>query len=201
MSRPALHNHRVAARSYALSRLGLALLMAVGLLAACAAGVTPQQRQTDAELDYGRKEQSALVDQRMEFDQLAEDFLLTHNPVFLGKMAVLLERATKGLDKARLFRDLLPPYHRGIALARRQAAERAARTGEKGLCEMLLVFGELHLLHGDPATARETLTKVLTGFPGAPFADYRAKASALLEMSPRQQAAVRGAGAAAPTGC
>ena len=162
-------------------RLPFALLAAGCLLAGCAAGVTPQQMRMDAEITYGQKVTKLLGDKRLEFDQLAEDFLLTLKPIFLDKMAGVLVLTEKERDKARAFLDLQQPYHRGIALARRQEAEQAVRVGEKQLCEMTLLFGELHALYGDPATGRVALGKVLNAYPEASYAGYRAKAAALLE--------------------
>jgi hypothetical protein len=163
------------------------LLLTVSLLAGCAAGVTPQQRQTDAEITYGRQERKVLCDQRVEFDQLAEDFQLTGNPVFLDKMAGVLELTAKELAKARAFRDLEPPYHRGIALARHQAAEEAVRTGQQQRCEMLLILAEIHLRYGDAATGHALLARVGQEFPEPAFANYRAKADALVPLCPITQ--------------
>lgn len=183
-------------QSSLVARLAPALLLAACLLYGCAAGVTPQQLRTDSEVTYGRQVQKSIFAKRVEFDQLAEEFLLTLNPVFLGKMAGLLEVTAKESAKARAFLDLEPPYHRGIGLARRQAAEEAVRSGDKERCEMMLIYADLQLLHGDPETARATLTTVRSAFPGEPLSDYRVKATAMLEEArqnpaPRQRRASR----------
>jgi hypothetical protein len=166
---------------YLVARLALPLLLAGSILAGCAAGVNPRLMQTDAEIVYGQKQQKLIIDKRLEFDQLADDFLLTRKPVFLDKMAGALVLTEKEVDKAQAFLDLQPPYHRGIALARRKVAYDAVRTGEKQLCEMLLVFGELHMQYGDPTTARTALEKLKIRFAAESFTGYRQKASALLE--------------------
>jgi len=159
----------------------LLFVVAGSLLGACSAGVTPRQMEMDPEITYGLREQKLLFEKRMEFDQLKEDFLLTRDPVFLAKMNGTMERTEKDIDKARAFLELQPPYHRGIAKVRWQTAETALRQGEQHLCEMLLVTSELHLLHGDPTSARASLEKLDKQFVGDSFLQYREKAALLLK--------------------
>jgi len=155
------------------------LLLAGSLLGACSPGVTPRQMEMDAEITYGLREQKILFEKRIEFDQLAEDFLLTRDPVFLAKMAGTMERTELDIDKARAFLELQHPYHRGIAKLRRQTAEEALQTGEQHLCEMLLMASELHLLYGDKTIARDNLEKLEQRFPDDAFSQYREKAAML----------------------
>jgi len=161
------------------ARCFISLLVAAGLLGGCSPGVTPRQMEMDAEITYGLREQKILFEKRIEFDQLTEDFLLTHDPVFLAKMAGTMARTELDIDKARSFLELQRPYHRGIAKIRRQTAEEALQTGEQHLCEMLLTASELHLLYGDKTIARANLEKLEQRFPGDAFTEYREKARLL----------------------
>lgn len=157
-------------------------IIAVGsLLIGCAAGVSTQKVVTDAEIAYGQKEQKILVEKRMEFDQLVDDFILSRNPVFLDKMTGVLDLTEQEIDKAQVFLGLQPPYHRGMAMLRHKAADEAVRAGEKNLCEMLLVFSEINLTYGDPNIARTTLAKLETRFTAESFEGYRKKASLMLK--------------------
>jgi len=168
----------------------LPILLAGSLLGACSAGVTPRQMAMDQEIGYAMREQKLLFEKRMEFDQLAEDFLLTRDPVFLTKMTGTMERTEQDIDKARAFLGLQQPYHRGIARIRWQTAEEALQTGEQHLCEMLLIASELHLLYGDKTIAKDNLKKLEQRFPDAAFAQYREKAALLLnelETNPAEQ--------------
>lgn len=158
----------------------LLLLMTAALLGACAAGTTPKQVEMDPEITYALRLQKNILEKRLEFDQLNEDFLLTSNPVFLVKMEGTMARTRQDIDKARAFLDLQQPYHRGIARMRWQTARQAVRSAEKQLVEMLLIAGELHLLHGDREMARTTLERVRREYEGDDFRAYREKADLLL---------------------
>lgn len=161
------------------ARCFISLLVAAGLLGGCSPGVTPRQMEMDAEITYGLREQKILFEKRIEFDQLTEDFLLTHDPVFLAKMAGTMARTELDIDKARSFLELQRPYHRGIAKLRWETANEAMQMSEKQLCEMLLITSELHILYGDPAVARVNLDKLSSRFSGDAFSAYRDKAALL----------------------
>lgn len=162
------------------TRFLLAFLLA-STLTGCAAGVPPRLAQTDASLAYSARQQKILFEKRAEFDQFVADFLLSRKPVFLAKMEAAVEFTDREVGIARAFLDINPPYQRGIALLRHEAAEATVEKGEKLLCEMLLSTAELHLQCGNPDEARTALDKLRTRFSDEACAGYRKKAEGILE--------------------
>lgn len=123
----------------------------------------------------------SVSEKKAEFDNAANEYLLTLDQAHLQRMESLIDLVREDLELASAWHEQQRYYPKGISYYEWSYSKHAEELDRKVLCEMMVRLAELNMLYGDKLRAAQLFAEVVKTFDGDEFTGYRSLAKTRLQ--------------------